>query len=47
MKIVLDSNILFAALISGKEVYLDIFKALQIYVPDFVFIEICKYEIRL
>jgi hypothetical protein len=36
MKIVLDSNILFSALISGKELYIDIFKALQIYVPNFL-----------
>ncbi|MFQ5641459.1 MAG: PIN domain-containing protein [bacterium] len=44
MKIVLDSNILFSALISGKESYVDIFKTLKIYVPDFMFIEISKYE---
>ncbi len=47
MKIVLDSNILFSALISGKELYIDIFKALQIYVPDFIFREISKYEDRI
>ncbi len=29
MKVVLDSNILFAALISGKEVYIDVFKLTQ------------------
>jgi len=44
MKIVLDSNILFSALISGKEFYVDILKALKIYVPDFIFAEISKYE---
>ena len=47
MKIVLDSNILFSALISGKELYIDIFKLLQIYVPDFIFREISKYEDRI
>lgn len=44
MKIVLDSNILFSALISGKESYVDILKTLKIYVPDFIFTEISKYE---
>ncbi|MFQ5627499.1 MAG: PIN domain-containing protein [bacterium] len=44
MKIVLDSNILFSSLISGKELYLDIFRVLGIYVPDFIFAEISKYE---
>ena len=47
MKIILDSNIIFSALISGKGIYIDIFKILQIYVPDFVFIEISKYEERI
>lgn len=47
MKIVLDSNIIFSALISGKGIYIDIFKILQIYVPDFIFIEISKYEERI
>jgi predicted nucleic acid-binding protein len=47
MKIIIDSNILFSALISGKDLYIDIFKMLQVYVPDFVFIEISKYEERI
>ncbi|NOY58171.1 MAG: PIN domain-containing protein [Calditrichaeota bacterium] len=47
MKIVLDSNIIFSALISGKELYIDIFRALQIYVPDFLLTEISKYENRI
>lgn len=42
IEVVLDSNILFSALISGKELYLDIFRSLKIYVPDFVFLEIEK-----
>lgn len=44
MKVVLDSNVLFSALISGKELYIDVFKALQVYVPDFIFGEISKYQ---
>lgn len=47
MKIVMDSNILFSALISGKELYINIFKTLQIFVPDFIFVEISKYEERI
>ena len=44
MKVVLDSNIIFSSLISGKDLYIDIFKSLEIYVPDFIFAEISKYE---
>ena len=47
MKIVLDSNILFSALISGKEIYLDILQKIRAYTPDFIFIEISKYEERI
>ncbi len=47
MEVVLDSNVLFSALISGKELYLDIFKSLKIYVPDFIFGEISKYQERI
>ena len=47
MKIVLDSNIIFSAIISGKETYLDILKTLDVFVPDFIFIEIAKYEDRI
>lgn len=47
IEVVLDSNILFAALISGKELYLDIFRSLKVYVPDFVFLEIEKYQERI
>lgn len=47
MKVVVDSNILFSALISGKELYVDIFKAVKVYVPDFIFGEIYKYEERI
>jgi len=47
MKIVLDSNILFSAIISGKNLYIDIFRALEIYVPDFIFAELSKYQERI
>ena len=44
MKIVLDSNILFSALISGKDLYIDIFRAADFYAPDFIFTELSKYQ---
>lgn len=47
MKIVVDSNIIFSALISGKEIYLDIFKKNDVYMPDIVFPELNKYESHL
>lgn len=47
MRIVIDSNILFSAFISGKTLYLDIIRENQIYVPDIVFLELAKYETRL
>ena len=47
MKIVVDSNIIFSALISGKETYLDIFKKNNVYMLDIVFPELNKYEYHL
>jgi predicted nucleic acid-binding protein len=47
LEVVLDSNILFSALISGKDLYLDLFRSLKVYVPDFVFLEIEKYQERI
>ena len=47
MKIVVDSNIIFSALISGKEIYLDILRTNDAYIPDIVFSELNKYEARL
>ncbi len=44
MEVVVDSNILFSALISGRSVYLDVFRVVQVYAPDFIFLEISKYE---
>ena len=47
MKLVIDSNIIFSALISVKVTYLEIFEAADIYVPDFLFIELARYEQRI
>ncbi len=47
MKVVADTNVLFSALISGKNIYLEIFEAADVYVPDFVFIEMARYESRI
>jgi predicted nucleic acid-binding protein len=47
MRLVVDSNIVFSALISGKGIYLDIFRKNVVYIPDIVFSELSKYELRL
>lgn len=47
MKIVVDSNIIFSALISGKEIYLEILQKHKAYIPDIVLFELLKYESRL
>ena len=47
MKIVADSNIIFSALISGKDLYLEIFQTHKVYVPDIVIDELLKYESRI
>jgi len=44
MKIVADSNILFSALISGKELWIDIFRSSEVCVPDFIFTELSNYR---
>ena len=41
---VLDANILFSALISKKEHYLDLISHDVFYTPDFAFIELNKYR---
>jgi predicted nucleic acid-binding protein len=40
MKIVVDSNIIFSSLISGKTFYMDFFSQNEAYAPDFLFEEI-------
>lgn len=47
MRIVVDSNIIFSSLISGKEVYIELFRINELYIPDIVLIELDKYESRL
>jgi predicted nucleic acid-binding protein len=44
MKIVIDSNIIFSSLISGKTLYMDILNQDEVYAPDFLFEEISEYE---
>ena len=46
-KYVIDSNILFSAFISGKDVYRILFSEYTIYLPDFAFLEIDKYKTRI
>ena len=42
--LVIDSNVLFGAFISGKDVYRLLFTGSRIYLPDFAFVEIEKYR---
>lgn len=44
MKYVIDTNIIFSCLMSGKTFYIDLLTQNQCYSPDFIFIEIQKYE---
>ena len=44
MKIVIDSNIIFSSLISGKTYYIDFLSQNEVYAPDFLFEEISEYE---
>ena len=43
-KFVIDSNILFGAIISSREIYFEIIKKFDLYTPDFALKEIGKYE---
>lgn len=36
-----------SALISGKNAYLEVFESAEVYVPDFIFVEIARYELRI
>jgi predicted nucleic acid-binding protein len=47
MKCVLDSNVIFSCLISGKKFYIDLLSQNQCFAPDFIFEEIKKYEERI
>ncbi len=44
---VIDSNVLFSAFISGKNVYRLLFSEYTIYLPDFAFLELEKYKQRI
>lgn len=44
-KYVIDANVVFTCLISGKEKYLALFNAHQIFLPDFAMEEIQKYQL--
>ncbi|WP_456384371.1 PIN domain-containing protein [Persephonella sp.] len=44
MKVVIDANIIFSALIKGNPVYLKILNNMDVYAPDFLLLEIEKYE---
>ncbi len=47
MKIVIDANIIFSALIKGNPIYIKILNNVDAYAPDFIFIELEKYERRI
>lgn len=47
MDAIVDSNIIFSAIISGQEKYIDIFKNHNLYIPDIVLLELSKYEERI
>ncbi|MBK3332649.1 hypothetical protein GWK41_06175 [Persephonella atlantica] len=47
MKVVVDANIIFSALIKGNPVYIKILNNVDAYAPDFIFIELEKYEKRI
>jgi predicted nucleic acid-binding protein len=46
-KYVIDANVLFGAFISGKDIYQFLFSEKELYLPDFAFLELEKYEGRI
>ncbi|MGD2085576.1 MAG: PIN domain-containing protein [Candidatus Aminicenantes bacterium] len=44
MKFVIDSNVIFSSLMSGKTFYMDFLSQNEVYAPDFLFEEISEYE---
>jgi predicted nucleic acid-binding protein len=44
MHIVIDSNIIFSAIISGDQRYIELVKKIHFYLPDFALKELEKYE---
>lgn len=47
MNFILDANILFSCLISGKKIYIDLITGNKCFAPDFILNEINKYEERI
>lgn len=47
MRVVIDANIIFSALIKGNPIYLSLIRNLEVYAPDFIFLELGKYEERI
>ncbi len=47
MHYIIDSNVLFSAFISGRDVYRLLFSEYTIYLPDYAFLEIEKYKKRI
>ncbi|RLD50803.1 MAG: DNA-binding protein [Bacteroidetes bacterium] len=43
-KYIIDANVLFSALISGKEIFIKLFENNLFYAPDFILIELDKYK---
>jgi predicted nucleic acid-binding protein len=44
MKFVIDANIIFSSIISGKTFYIELLTQNKCFAPDFIFDEIKKYE---
>ncbi len=44
MNYVIDFNILFSSLLSGKVLYKSLFSHYSFYIPDFAFVELQKYD---
>jgi predicted nucleic acid-binding protein len=43
-KYIVDANVLFSALIGGKEIYIKLFENYKLFAPDFILLEIDKYK---
>lgn len=46
-RIIIDVNILFAGLISGKIIYHELFDKFDFYLPDFALAELQKYQVEI
>jgi predicted nucleic acid-binding protein len=46
-RIIIDVNILFSGLISGKIIYLELFDKFDFYLPDFAMAELQKYQVEI